>query len=143
MGVPVKALTYFSSLSLHACWSGSPFPGDPAWCFHSSQLLYLLFSLPRNVCSFSEVWIKCSLFSKVSSRSSPLVREGGLDFSLICDPRKKKKYIYIYIYIYISSVQFSCSVMSDSLRPHRSQHARPLCLSPTPGIYSNSRPSSR
>ena len=42
-----------------------------------------------------------------------------------------------------SSVQFSHSVMSDSLRPHESQHARPPCPSPTPGLYSNSCPSSR
>ena len=41
----------------------------------------------------------------------------------------------------ISSVQFSHSVVSDSLRPHESQHARPPCLSPTPGVYSDSRPS--
>ena len=42
-----------------------------------------------------------------------------------------------------SSVQFSCSVVSDSLRPHESQHARPPCPSPTPGVHSNSRPSSQ
>ena len=42
-----------------------------------------------------------------------------------------------------SSVQFSHSVVSDSLRPRESQHARPLCPSPTPGVYSNSCPSSR
>ena len=42
-----------------------------------------------------------------------------------------------------SSVQFCRSVMSDSLRPHESQHARPTCPSPTPGVYSNSCPSSR
>ena len=41
------------------------------------------------------------------------------------------------------SVQFSRSVMSDSLRPHESQHARPPCPSQTPGVYSNSCPSSR
>ena len=41
------------------------------------------------------------------------------------------------------SVQFSHSVVSDSLRPHESQHARPPCPSPTPGVYSNSCPSSR
>ena len=34
-----------------------------------------------------------------------------------------------------SSVQFSHSVMSDSLRPHESQHARPPCPSPTPGVH--------
>ena len=43
----------------------------------------------------------------------------------------------------ISSVQFSCSVVSDSLRPHESQHARPPCPSPTPGVHSNSHPSSQ
>ena len=42
-----------------------------------------------------------------------------------------------------SSVQFSRSVVSDSLQPHESQHARPPCPSPTPGVYSNSCPSSR
>ena len=41
------------------------------------------------------------------------------------------------------SVQFSCSVMFDSLRPRESQHARPPCLSQAPGVYSNSCPSSR
>ena len=40
------------------------------------------------------------------------------------------------------SVQFSCSVMSDSLRPHEPQHARPLCPSPTPRVHPNSCPSS-
>ena len=43
----------------------------------------------------------------------------------------------------VSSVQFSHSVMSGSLRPLESQHARPHCPSPTPGVYSNSCPSSR
>ena len=42
----------------------------------------------------------------------------------------------------IVSVQFSCSVMSDSLWTHELQHARPPCPSPTPGAHSNSRPSS-
>ena len=49
-----------------------------------------------------------------------------------------KKYISKY-----TSVQFSRSVMSDSLQLHESQHARPPCLSPTPRVYSNSYPSSR
>ena len=38
------------------------------------------------------------------------------------------------------SVQFSRSVMSDSLWPHGGHHARPPCPSPTPGVYSNSCP---
>ena len=41
------------------------------------------------------------------------------------------------------SVQFSHSVVSDSLRLHELQHARPPCPSPTPGVHSNSHPSSR
>ena len=43
----------------------------------------------------------------------------------------------------ISSVQFSCSVMSDSLRLHELKHARPPCPSQTPTVYSNSCPLSR
>uniref|UniRef100_A0A452EFY2 G-protein coupled receptors family 1 profile domain-containing protein n=1 Tax=Capra hircus TaxID=9925 RepID=A0A452EFY2_CAPHI len=43
----------------------------------------------------------------------------------------------------ISSVQLSPSVVSDSLRPHESQHARPPCPSPTPGVHSDSHPSSQ
>ena len=43
--------------------------------------------------------------------------------------------------IQFSSVQ--SSVVSNSLQPHESQHTRPHCPSPTPGVYTNSRPSSR
>ena len=42
-----------------------------------------------------------------------------------------------------SSVQFGCLVVSNSLRPHEPQHARPPCPSPTPRVYPNSSPSSR
>ena len=44
--------------------------------------------------------------------------------------------------VHFCSVQFSRSVVSDSLRPHESQHTRPPCPSPTQGVHSNSRPSS-
>ena len=43
----------------------------------------------------------------------------------------------------ISSVQFSHSVVSHSLRPHELQHPRPPCPSPTPGVHSDSRPLSQ
>ena len=43
----------------------------------------------------------------------------------------------------MKSVQFSCSVMSDSLPPHGLQHARSPCLSPTPGVYPNLCPLSQ
>ena len=51
--------------------------------------------------------------------------------------------IMILFYLGFSSVQFSHSVVSNSLWPHESQHARPPCPSPTPGVHSNSCPSSR
>ena len=47
------------------------------------------------------------------------------------------------INIIYNSVQFSRSVVSDSLRPHESQHTRPPCPSPTPGVHSDSHPSSQ
>ena len=50
--------------------------------------------------------------------------------------------ICIYLLVF-SSVQFSRSVMSDSLWPHGLQHAKFPCPSPTPGVYSNSCPLSR
>ena len=46
--------------------------------------------------------------------------------------------VYIVFFLkskYFSSVQFSCSVESDFLQPHESQHARPPCPSPTPGVH--------
>ena len=50
--------------------------------------------------------------------------------------KEKNKY-------HISSVQFSCSVVSNSLRPHESQHARPPCPSRTPRVHPDSRSSSQ
>ena len=44
---------------------------------------------------------------------------------------------------FIISDQISLSVVSDSLRPYESQHARPPCPSPTPGVHSDSHPSSQ
>ena len=49
----------------------------------------------------------------------------------------------MHILHHISSVQFSCSVVSNSLRHHESQHARPPGPSQTPGVHSNSFPSSQ
>ena len=45
--------------------------------------------------------------------------------------------------LWLCSVQFSLSVVSNSLRPHEPQHTRPPCPSPTPGVYPNPCPSSR
>ena len=47
------------------------------------------------------------------------------------------------IFTFFSSVQFSPSVVSNSLQPHESQHARPFCTSPSPGVHSDLHPSSQ
>ena len=51
--------------------------------------------------------------------------------------------VSVILFIEISSVQFSRLVVSDSSWPHESQHARPPCSSPTPGVHWDSRPSSQ
>ena len=48
-----------------------------------------------------------------------------------------------YYSVQFSSVQFSCSVVSESLQPHEPQHSRPPCPSPTPGVHPNPCPSSQ
>ena len=51
--------------------------------------------------------------------------------------------IWLHLLHTIRSDQISRSVVSNSLRPHESQHTRPPCPSPTPGVHSDSRPSSQ
>ena len=76
-------------------------------------------------------WINCCAFFQIS-----LILKFFLDIcgAHLCTSKPLWSF---------SSVQFSCSVVSDSLWPHESQHARPPCPSPTPGVHSNSCPSSR
>ena len=56
-------------------------------------------------------------------------------------PDPEIKHMSLYISYIISSVQFSRSVVSDSLRPNELQHTRPPCPTPAPGAYPNSCPS--
>ena len=65
-------------------------------------------------------------------RHLPLVRKAITNLDRILKSRN----------ITLLTVQFSSSVVSDSFQPHESQQARPPCPSPTPGVYSNSCPSS-
>ena len=60
--------------------------------------------------------------------------------TLQCNTMYTQKSILI---LHIRSDQISHSVVTDSLRPHESQHARPPCPSPTPGVHSDSGPSSQ
>ena len=57
---------------------------------------------------------------------------------LFCKAKDEKGKSFVCTSVQFSSVHFSRSVVSDSLRPHKSQHARPPCPSPTPGVHSDS-----
>ena len=75
----------------------------------------------------------------------------GLSFHLVCSflccakAFKFRSHLFIFVFISITfrSDQISRSVVSDSLRPHELQHARPPCPSPTPGVHWDSCPSSQ
>ena len=60
-----------------------------------------------------------------------------------CATTEVAEHICTHIILLPGSDQISHSVVSDSLRPHESQHARPPCPSPTPGVHSDSHPSSQ
>ena len=72
------------------------------------------------------------------TRKSISIDGTDMEYRLVINSMEGKKFKMT-----ISSVQFSRSVMIDSLRPHESQHARPPCPSPTLGVHSNSHPLSR
>ena len=60
-----------------------------------------------------------------------------ISFGTARKKKKKRWWAAMSSLLILSSVQFSRSVMSDSLQPHGLQHARPPCPSPTPGVHSN------
>ena len=81
--------------------------------------------LPMNI----QDWFPLGLTALISLLSKGLSRDPLV--SILC------------LFGIFNSVHFSRSVMSDSLRPHESQHARLPCPSPTPGVHSNSCPLSQ
>ena len=100
----------------------------------SISTLYWNLALSLQISSISWKSIQFSKQSHCVSRKEMVVpRMGG---------RKQQQKRGLHA-VQSNSVQFSHSVMSDSLQPHESQHARPPCPSPTPGIYSNSCPLSQ
>ena len=78
----------------------------------------------------STQYLVCFHFSKVNERA--VMKSIG--FSPFRKVFREKIFGY---FQHFSSVQFSRSVVSDSLRPHESQHARPPCPSPTPRVHPN------
>ena len=82
--------------------------------------------------AFIELFLKWSPALWIQHSTDTLVTTTviGWQFSIVC---------YCTL-IRFSSVQFSRSIISDSLRPHELQHVRPSCPSPTPRVHSDSRP---
>ena len=72
----------------------------------------------------------------------PDFKENAFDFSPLRIMFAEGLSYMAFIMLRFSSVQFSHSVVSDFLRPHELQHARPPCPSPTPRVHPNSCPSS-
>ena len=95
----------------------------------SQWVLNLLKKKLKHLLQMMLCWGSTRLASVTSRKNQSSRNEGNVDF--------------VYTTYELSSVQFSRSVVSSSLRPHESQHARPLCPSPPPRVYSDSRPSSQ
>ena len=66
-----------------------------------------------------------------------------MQLTLFKEDKNHNKHMKINLTVVVILVQFNCSVVSDSLQPHESQHTRPPCPSPTPRVHPNSCPSSR
>ena len=117
---------------------------------HSDVTMTTTKRLPSSVAKTIEVLIKAILFFLLTN---------GQKTSTHCYPEipdqkhfRNSKFLLLYTESHnlhpqsclpVLSVQFSCSVMSDSLRPHGPQHTRPPCPSPIPGVYPNSCPLSQ
>ena len=115
------------------------------WYMHTSMSLYLDMSL------------SILLWMTHSPSQCPWFHHTHLHHALSCSEIFAMAYLSFFSFKWSSfcfmcltenflssrSVQFSCLVMSDSLRPHESQHARHPCPSPTPRVYRNSRPLSQ
>ena len=126
--IPETSRTYLtcstSTLSLTSHFLALPLSSYHSRLTHKPRFhhrsLHLLSPACNSLCSIRATWL---LFTSLNSpKSHPMT---GI------------------IFHFIESESKSCSVLSDSLWPHESQHARPPCPSPTPGVYPNSCPLSR
>ena len=135
---------------------GLPFEAVQCWNFVCWKLLIIYWiSVIKSVCSDYPFFLFILGRLSVSTNLSfllgcPICWHIAKVFSYdlcFCDIDYNSPFSFLMLFIWalslFSSVQFSHSVVSDSLRPHESQHARPPCPSPTPGVHSDSRPSSQ
>ena len=112
----------------------SPFPDREAW---QATVYRAAKTLPKQPCAHG---CKTS-FACGSSVPLRLKHEGGAATWLVRTLKHARTQTASATGVMdLSSAQFSCSVVSNSLRPHESQHATPPCPSPTPRVHSDSRP---
>ena len=108
------------------------------FCHNSVHETLAVLWIQAYVCVFNPLWINFREWYKI-----------GIQYRFIQSSLILKRLFNHWVFLapcqvlVDRSVQFSHSVMSDSLRPHELQHTRPPCPSPTPGVYSNSCPLSR
>ena len=138
-------------------WACSPFPGHISREKHGLKrnihlsvhcsTAYSSQDMEATHCPSTEEWIKKRWYMYTMEYYSAVKKNGVMPFAATkvdlesgeCHTEwseSERKY-------HISSVQFSCSVVSDSLRPHELQHTRPSCLSPAPRVHPNPCPSSQ
>ena len=104
-----------------------------------SQMLYIFIGPLNAVASLSSETLNHRAECE-NSHFKNILSTSVLNFYQSDSPNKN---IFFSTIICFSSVQFTRSVVSNSLRPHESQHTRPPCPSPTSGVHSDSRPSSQ
>ena len=142
----------------HGAWGTGQ--RDLVPCLGQQDSYFISSGGERATCTLSNLWLPRSAISDSSSRQGwargkllhPWRRlvwgKVGHRMKTACDKAQRNAVesyrirLYCKGLIYRISVQFSHSVMSDSLRPHELQYARPPCPSPTAGVHPNSCPSS-
>ena len=144
--------THFSSVQLltHIWLFETPWTaaGQASLSFTISQSLLKLVSIELVMPSKHLILCRPLLLPSNFSNISVFSNESALhirwpkywSFSFSISPSNEHSWL---ISFQFSSVQFSRSVVSNSLRPHESQHARPPCPSPTLRAHSDSHPSSQ
>ena len=128
-------------------WNPAQESGDPEWrrhnlthCTHGQLKIRVRKKKKRKSELEDKVWLlaHCSFSHQSHPSSWDLLLSFQEEFESL-----RGKMLAGWLCLLRSSVQFSRSVVSDSLQPYEPQHTRPPCPSPTPGVYPNSCPLSR
>ena len=110
----------------------------PTRCSRSIETLFFTLWVTKSVFSYQEFMMGRK--NLTSLLYWPMFSSWALQIRLIKDRSVREGHGLLLYISQFSSVQFSHSVMSNSLWPHELQHARPPCPSPTPGVHPNSCP---